>query len=173
MKRRLFTSVCGSPAGLALAVIAGAFALAACQIDGSERIEGSEGIEDTSEVSQHAGTCGDRLPELETWKDQRPPATRDGQIYLLFEDGEKSGQWIAVLVDYENEKIPLGFRFRAASVASFVSALDKVAQFAGGRTPTPPQPVGDDWNLFKALIGWAKVAAGDKAVAEERGLCFF
>ena len=151
MKRRLIT-------GIYLSVAA----LAGCQ---------AEPPGETDSVSQELGNaCDAKMPSIPTWDGQAIPPTKEGQIYLYYQDLERPGEMVLVLVDYANEKVVSGVRTKTSSVGGMFSKMDERAQFAGGRQPTPPQPV-RDWSLAAALIEWAKVAAPDLASAEQGGVC--
>jgi|GEM_PF-3694554 len=151
MKRRLIT---GIYLGLA--------ALAACQTEPSG---------ETDSVSQEVSSdCGDKMPPLPTWDGQRLPPTKEGQIYLYYQDLESPGEMVLVLVDYANGKVVSGVRTKTSSAGSLLSKMDERAQFAGGRQPSPPQPV-VPWSLTQALVDWGKRAAPDLAGAEQGGVC--
>jgi hypothetical protein len=151
MKRRLIT---GIYLGLA--------ALAGCQ---------TEPAGETDSVSQEVSTpCDAKMPPIPFWDGKALGPTEKGQIYLYYQDSERLGEWILVLVDYENAKIVSGVRTKTSTAGSMLSKMDEHAQFAGGRVPTPPQPV-HDWSLAAALIEWAKRAAPDLAGAEQGGIC--
>jgi hypothetical protein len=151
MKRRL---IMGIYLGLA--------ALAACQAEPSG---------ETDSVSQEVSTpCDAKMPPTPFWDGQRLEPTKEGQIYLYYQDADRPGEWVLVLVDYANATIPFGTRTKTGSAGTLLSKLDEAAQFAGGRQPSPPQPV-RDWSLAAALIEWGKRAAPDKAGAEQGGVC--
>lgn len=155
MKRRLIT---GIYLGLA--------ALAACQ---TEPADESDSV--AQEASQQVSTaCDAKMPPTPFYDGQRLEPTKEGQIYLYYQDADRPGEWVLVLVDYANAKIPFGTRTKTSSAGTLLSKMDEHAQFAGGRQPSPPQPV-HDWSLAAALIDWGKRAAPDLAGAEQGGVC--
>jgi hypothetical protein len=151
MKRRLITGVY-----LSLA------ALAACQADPAG---------DTDMLSQEvSAACDAKMPPTPYWNGEELPRTGENQIYLFYQDVERRGEWVLVLVDYERATIPFGARAKGGAVGELLSKLERVGHFAGGRQPTPPQPV-HEWNLAAALIEWGRLAAPDLAGAQLGGMC--
>lgn len=151
MKRRLITGIY-----LCLA------ALAACQ---------TEPIADTDSLRQEVeAACDAKMPPTPHWDGERLPPTGENEMYLLYEDVERPGEWVLVLVDHVKATIPFGVRTKSSEVGNLLSKLGNAAHFAGGRQPTPPQPV-HEWNQAAALIEWARLAAPDLAGAELGGMC--
>jgi hypothetical protein len=151
MKRRLITGIY-----LCLA------ALAACQ---------TEPVGETDFVRQEVSeACDGKMPPTPYWDGERLPPTGENEIYLLYQDVERRGEWVLVLVDHEKATIPFGTRTKSTTVGNLLSKLDNAAHFAGGRQPTPPQPV-HEWNQAAALIEWARLAAPDLGGAVAGGMC--
>jgi hypothetical protein len=146
MKRRWMTCV-----------FASLTCLAACQVAPGDRTG-----ETRQEISQY---CGAQVPPTPFWDGTPLPATGAGQIYLIYEDLTKAGEWVVMLADYGNGKLVSGVRTKSASLAALYSTMSKAAQYAGGRQPNPPGPVGD--TLAAALLEWANAASQNRANAEQ------
>ena len=149
MKRRLITTLCVS-----LTV------LAACQTEPLE----------TGTAEPLTASCGAQMPATPFWNGEALPKAGGKQIYLLYPDLARVGEWVLVLVDYGQDTIPFGRRTKDGTVGVLLSKLDLASAFVGGRQPSPPNPVGD-WELPAALIEWARLAAPDRAEAEFAGVC--
>jgi hypothetical protein len=106
------------------------------------------------QVGKEAGTGGDdeykdaTMPPLAIWDHQAPPKPADKQVYLIY-PAEKQGQWICVLADYGQGKLPWGAVLDRSSLAEFLERINDLAgQLDIGRVPPPPPPPGGDH-------GWA------------------
>jgi hypothetical protein len=159
MKRRWITSVY-----LSLAV------LPACQVvppTDTAEVTSEVANEVTNDVSQY---CGAQLPQVQPWDGKQPAPTDATEIYLFYQETVKPRDWIVYRVDYGHGKIPYGARVPIASFGRFVSTMDLATQYAGGRQPVPPLPVGQ-WDLAAALLQWGALEAQVQPLVEQAGVC--
>ena len=138
--------------------------LAACQVDPRVEPDPSASTAETAQaVSQY---CGAQLPPTPFWDGTPLGPTGPGQLYLIYEDLTKPGEWVAMLADYGQGKLVRGVRTKSSGLVALYSTMDLATQYAGGRQPNPPGPIGTG-AIGAALLEWARLAAGDRAAAEK------
>jgi len=157
MKRRLITGIY-----LSLA------ALAACQAEPPADTENAAQELETRATAVDA--CDAKMPPTPYYDGRALPTTSESQIYLLYQDLERPGEYVLALVDVGKATIPFAVRTKSTGVGGLLSKLDEKAQWAGGRQPPPPPPY-HDWNLAAALVEWANLALPDLSGAVEGGMC--
>ena len=155
MKRRLITGIY-----LSLAT------LAACQI------EPTAGTETASQEARTAAvdSCTAKMPPTPYYDGGRLPDATGSRIFLYYQDLERPTDYVLVLVDTAKATIPFGVRTKSNGLGALLGKMDEKAQWAGGRQPSPPQPV-DEWRLASALVEWANLALPDLGGAIAGGAC--
>lgn len=87
--------------------------------------------------------CDGKLPATIGYWDGKPlgPTGKD-QIYVFIDDPQTPGLVLIALADFGKGEIPFAAKMKSSSMGLAISTMDLAAQYAGGRVPPHPNPVG-------------------------------
>jgi hypothetical protein len=113
--------------------------------------------------------CGVPVPTAGGWDGKPLPPTGATEMYLIYQDLAKPGDWLAFRVDYGAGKLPSAVRFPTASFGKFMESFDPATTYTVVRPPVPPPPPGGE--LGPVILEEGLLAVNMQVQAQQSGVC--